>query len=81
MRKLALLCAVAGLTATTAATAAAGTYKFNLHNESSRCVIDGFQTYEDGEWSEDWMDFKLKPGETAEMDWGTDEGDCVVRSR
>ena len=83
MRKLAFLCAVAGLTVATSLPAAAGdTYKFNLHNKSSQYVINGFRTYENGKWSKNWIDFTLKPGESAEMDWGSDDdGTCVVPFR
>ena len=82
MRKLAFLCLLAGMTVATALPAAAGdTYKFNLHNKSSQYVINGFRTYENGKWSKNWIDFTLKPGEVAEMDWGSDEGNCVVPFR
>lgn len=86
MRKLAFLCLLAGMTAGmsvgAALPAAAGdTYKFNLHNKSSQYVINGFRTFEGGKWSKNWIDFTLKPGETAEMDWGSDEGNCVVPFR
>jgi len=81
MRKLALL-AFAGLTAFASLPAnAADSYKFNLHNKSSQYVINGFRTFEKGEWSKNWIDFTLKPGEAAEMDWGSDEGNCVVPFR
>lgn len=81
MKKLALLCAI-GLTALGSASAAlADTYKFTLHNRSSGYVINGFRTFEDGKWSKNWIDFTLKAGESAEMDWGTDEGNCVVPFR
>jgi hypothetical protein len=57
---------------------AGDSYKFNLHNQSSDSVITGFYTFEDGKWSKNWINFTLKPGEESEMDWGSDEGNCVV---
>ena len=78
MRSFAFLAILAALTGTAVSAQAADTYKFNLHNKSSDYVINGFRTYENGAWSKNWIDFKLKPGESAEMDWGSDEGNCVV---
>ena len=57
---------------------AGDSYKFNLHNRSSEYTITGFYTYEGGRWSKNWIDFTLKPGEEAEMDWGSDAGTRVV---
>jgi len=84
MRKLMqvaiLVAAMAGLMGSSSAWAA-DTYKFNLYNKSSEYTIIGFYTYEDGKWSKNWIDFTLSPGENAEMDWGSDEGNCVVPFR
>lgn len=82
MRRLALFCLLAGISVGASAPAtAAETYKFNLHNKSTQYVINGFRTFEGGQWSKNWIDFTLKPGESAEMDWGSSEGACVVPFR
>ncbi len=78
MRKVLFLCVMAVLAGFGAAAQAADSYKFNLHNKSSDSVINGFRTFEGGKWSKNWIDFTLKPGELAEMDWGSAEGNCVV---
>jgi hypothetical protein len=59
---------------------AGGHWKFDLVN-SSRAKVISFKTREDGEWSDNWLDTKVAPGETYEMDFGTDEGDCTVKTR
>lgn len=69
-----------GLMATFASSPAlAGSYKFELHNES-KYEITGFQTFEDGKWST-WSGVSAAPGETQTMDWNSSEGDCVVPFR
>ena len=59
--------------------ALADSYKFTMHNES-KYAISGFQTYEDGKWST-WSGVSIAPGETQEMDWDSDAGDCEVPFR
>ena len=59
--------------------ALAGSYKFQLHNES-KYAISGFQTYEDGKWST-WSGVNVPPGETQGMDWQSSAGDCNVPFR
>lgn len=59
---------------------AAGHWKFDLENASKAKVIS-FKTKEDGDWSDNWLDTKVEAGETYEMDFGTDKGDCTVRTR
>ncbi|RTR23114.1 hypothetical protein EJ903_05745 [Azospirillum griseum] len=78
VKKVALFCIAAALGALSATAQAAETYKFNLHNKSTDSVINGFRTYENGAWSKNWINFTLKPGEAAEMDWGSNDGNCVV---
>jgi hypothetical protein len=68
------------LAGATTPAAAAGHWKFDLHNNSAAKVLT-FKTQEDGEWSENWLPENVDPGETYEMDFGTDEGDCEVRTR
>jgi hypothetical protein len=74
-----LLTALGALGALIAAPALADSYKFVLHNES-KYAITGFQTYEDGKWST-WSGVNVAPGESANMDWNSDAGDCVVPFR
>lgn len=50
--------------------------KFDIQN-SSEYIINGFYTGEDGEWSANWMDFKLSAGETANMEFNYD-GACDI---
>jgi hypothetical protein len=56
------------------------TYKFHLVNNTTQYTITGFQTYEDGKW-DTWSNVKLAPGAEVDMDWGSNEGDCVVPFR
>lgn len=53
---------------------------FNLENRSTANVTT-FRTQENGTWSGNWLDEIIAPGETFEMDFGTNEGDCTVRTR
>ena len=68
------------LVASLAGQAAAASWKFDLTNASAARVTS-FKTQEGGEWSQNWLDVQIKPGETYEMDFGTDEGECTVRTR
>ncbi|GEO80892.1 hypothetical protein ROR02_10230 [Pararhodospirillum oryzae] len=61
--------------------ASASDYKFKLYNMTTQYTVNGFKTYEDGEWSANWLDETIKPGEYADMDWNSNEGDCVVPFR
>ncbi|NBN63351.1 hypothetical protein GWI72_01750 [Microvirga tunisiensis] len=70
---LALLIASAGF-------ASAGSWVFNLENKSESHVTS-FRTQENGAWSQNWLSENVAPGETFDMDFGTDEGSCVVRTR
>ena len=74
-----LLTSLAVFGALTVAPAFAGSYKFELHNES-KYAISGFQTFEDNKWST-WSDVSVARGETQEMNWNSDTGDCVVPFR
>jgi hypothetical protein len=73
------LVSLAVLAVLAAAPASAETYKFTMHNES-QYSISGFETYEDGKWSK-WTGVSVSPGESQQMDWNTDAGDCVVPFR
>ena len=74
--------AVAALSLSLLATAAfaAETYKFKIINNTTKYTITGFQTYEKGQW-DNWNNVTLAPGETLDMDWGSNEGSCVVPFR
>ncbi|WP_242390482.1 hypothetical protein [Pararhodospirillum photometricum] len=75
----ALLVGAAALLISTGAEA--GSYRFNLHNSTSQYVITSFKTKENGVWSSNWLNSSIQPGETAVMEWNSDEGDCVVPFR
>ncbi|WP_041375412.1 hypothetical protein [Polymorphum gilvum] len=60
--------------------ASAGQWLFDLENRSEFSVTS-FRTQENGQWSDNWLNEIVAPGEVFEMDFGTDEGDCVVRTR
>ena len=68
------------LAASFATQAVAASYTFDLTN-ASRARVTSFKTLEDGEWSQNWLKVQVAPGETFEMDFGTDEGSCEVRTR
>lgn len=64
-----------------AAPASAGSWKFGITNKT-KYVITGFRTKEKGEgWSSNWLGESIQPGEEFEMDFGTDEGECTVRTQ
>jgi hypothetical protein len=62
------------LVSATAANAAG--MNFDIEN-SSNYIITGFYTGENGEWSSNWMDFKLEGGESAAMAFNYD-GPCAI---
>ena len=59
--------------------ALAESYKFTLHNKS-QYRISGFETLEDGTWSK-WTGVKAGSGESIEMDWQSNSGNCTVPFR
>ncbi len=63
------------------APALASDYAFKLHNRSNGWTISGFYTYQDGEWSSNWLNGKVEAGEAVRMDWNSNEGNCVVPFR
>ena len=63
-----------------ASSAYADSYKFHLVNKTTKYTITGFQTYENDKWST-WSDVSLAPGDEQDMDWGSNEGKCVVPFR
>ncbi len=74
-----------GVTTTLAvfAPASAGdgkSWKFDVVNKGNSPVIE-FRTQEEGEWSENWIENRIEPGDTVELDFETDEGKCTVRTQ
>ena len=53
---------------------------FNVENQSNGTVLE-FRTQEDGEWSENWLEKRLEPGDNIKLDFETYKGDCVVRTQ
>lgn len=80
MRRILALAVTATVLVGMSAPASAGSWKFELHNKT-KSTISSFRTKEDGSWSENWLNSKVAGGETFEMDFGSDEGDCVVRTQ
>jgi len=77
----ALTVLAAGALALAAVPAHAGNHwKFNVVNKSETAAIE-FRTQEDGEWSSNWIKDRIEPGDTFDMDFGTDKGDCAVRTQ
>lgn len=60
--------------------AAAAEWKFEVENKSSAAVME-FRTQEDGEWSQNWIRDRIEPGDTFNMDFGHDDGECAVRTQ
>lgn len=82
MQKARLILMAAAIGAGTAAPALAQSdYPFRLHNRSEGWVISGFQTYQGGRWSTNWLDAPVRAGSAVTMDWNSNAGDCVVRFR
>lgn len=63
--------------------AVASDYAFRLHNRANGYTIKGFYTYQNGEWSENWLKdgSRIRAGEGIDMDWYSNEGNCVVPFR
>jgi hypothetical protein len=62
-------------------TAEATDYDFTLTNASSGYVITGFATLENGRWSRNWLNGRVRAGQSVSMHWATSGGDCVVPFR
>jgi hypothetical protein len=60
--------------------APAGEWKFNVVNKGTLPAIE-FRTREDGEWSSNWISERVEPGDSFDMDFGTSEGECTVRTQ
>lgn len=72
-------CTAAGLSLS-AAGARADSWKFNLENQGNAPVVE-FRTEEDGEWSENWIEKRIEPGDKVVLDFETSEGNCAVRTQ
>ena len=55
-------------------------WTFDVVNKGNTPVVE-FRTQEDGEWSENWIDERIEPGDTNTLDFETDEGKCTVRTQ
>lgn len=67
--------------ATMASLAVAGEHwKFNVVNKSNTAALE-FRTQEDGKWSANWITERIEPGDTFNMDFGVNKGDCAVRTQ
>ena len=44
-----------------------GSWKFDVVNRGNTPVIE-FRTQEDGEWSENWIENRIEPGDTFELE-------------
>lgn len=63
----------------TASVVNAGEYNFTLHNNAGEYTINGFYTYQKGQWSANWLQGQqLAPGQSVPMEWNSDQGACVV---
>jgi hypothetical protein len=60
--------------------APAGEWKFKVVNRGTLPAIE-FRTQEDGDWSSNWISERIEPGDSFDMDFGTDKGDCTVRTQ
>ncbi|MET3613182.1 hypothetical protein ABID16_001487 [Rhizobium aquaticum] len=80
--KSAVLLAAAALAASVSI-AHASDYAFRLHNRATGYSINGFYTYQNGQWSDNWLKNGLRvgPGEGIDMDWFSNEGACMVPFR
>jgi hypothetical protein len=58
----------------------AASWKFKVYNKSNTAAVE-FRTQEDGEWSSNWISDRIEPGDYFDMDFGTDKGDCSVRTQ
>ena len=80
MRKIIAAALAAAVVVSSALPAAAESWTFGLTN-NAKDTITGFRTQEEGTWSDSWLTQKVSPGDEFEMDFGSAEGDCVVRTQ
>ena len=82
MKTMFRMLAIAGLI-TAASPSLASDYAFRLHNRADGYTINGFYTYQNGQWSKNWLNEgqRVQPGTSVGMDWNSNEGNCVVPFR
>jgi hypothetical protein len=80
MRTFAFLSSLAVAASLFAMPAFATSWEFDLVNRSNANILN-FKTREGGSWSRNWLNEIVVPGETFVMDFGTNEGNCGVRTR
>jgi hypothetical protein len=82
MQTIFRMLAIAGLI-TVASPSLASDYAFRLHNRADGYSINGFYTYQNGQWSKNWLKegVHVQPSEAVGMDWKSNEGDCEVPFR
>ena len=68
------------MAASTAPAWAGGHWQFEIENNSS-LVADGFRTQENDQWSDNWLNTQIGPGDVSSMDFNHDDGSCVVRTQ
>jgi len=78
-RVLTVLTAAGAIALATVPAHAGSHWKFSVVNKSQTAAIE-FRTQEDGEWSSNWIKDRIEPGDSFDMDFGTDKGDCAVRT-
>jgi ABC-type sulfate transport system substrate-binding protein len=72
---------LAGLSVALFSTGAqAGHWKFDVVNKSNTAAVE-FRTQENGEWSHNWIENRIESGDTFNMDFNHDDGDCSVRTQ
>jgi len=78
-RVLTVLTAAGAIALATVPAHAGSHWKFSVVNKSQTAAIE-FRTQEDGELRSDWIKDRIEPGDSFDMDFGTDKGDCAVRT-
>jgi len=56
-------------------------YDFTLTNATSGYVMTGFYTRENGRWSRNWLNGRVRAGQSVTMEWASADGDCAVPFR
>lgn len=80
MKGFRILASALVMAALTSAASAGDHWKFSVVNKSNVAAVE-FRTQEDGAWSANWIKDRIEPGDKFEMDFGTDKGDCTVRTQ
>ena len=56
-------------------------YAFRPHNGAEYYAITDLCAYRNGRWSRNWIGGLINPGQSASLDWNSNDGDCVVPFR